>query len=295
MNYQYGQGSERVIREAAPRRLSLYSKSTILFGGVIQQLGWVLLFFGLIFSVAFIPNSEISYIFTFDGEWVQTKAIIKEISQTSARENKIYLYAYTYDFSSKDGKLYKGTSYDYLNENYKTGKTVDVQYKSKNPNHSRIVGMRRAPFNSIVALVLLFPLVGIVMLVIGLLKGFKALNLVINGKFTKGRKISAEPTGVQINRRPEYKFVFSFEVSGRTYEAICKTHETRKVEDEEKEIILYNEQHPEDAIVYDSVTNVPKINNQGNLEPASMRQLPTLLFPSITFLTLILILIYFFT
>jgi hypothetical protein len=295
MDYQHRPGGERIIREQAPRQLSLFSKSVILFGGVMQQIGWIFLCIGLIFSVVFISNSEFKYIFVFDGEWVEGKAVLREIKQTSSRENNTYIYAYSFDFTTPDGKLFKGVSYNFLNENYRSGNSVDIRYKSKNPNHSKIKGMRSEAFNSLVGLVLLFPIIGVIFVIVGLLKNIKALNLIINGKFTKGRKISAEPTGVQINRMPEYKFVFSFDVSGRTYEAICRTHETRKVEDEALEIILFDEQNPEHAIVYDAVTNVPKINSQGHLQAASLGRIGTLIFPFAAMLTILCLLIYFFS
>jgi hypothetical protein len=292
MDYQHRQSNERIIREQAPRQLSLFTKSVILFGGAVQQIGWIFLWVGLVISLIFISNSEFKYLFVFDGKWDEGKAVLREIKKTSYRENKIYIYAYSYDFTANDGKLTKGCSYYFFDESYKIGNSVEIQYKSKNPSHSRIKGMRRETFNSLVGLVLLFPIIGVIFVIVGLLKNIKALNLIINGRFTKGKKISSEPTGVRINRMPEYKFVFSFDVSGRTYEAICRTHETRKVEDEALEIILYDEQNPKQAIVYDSVTNVPRIDSQGHLEPAGFRWIGTLIFPFVAILTIFAVIIF---
>ena len=77
------------------------------------------------------------------------------------------------------------------------------------------------------------------------------------------------------------------------YESICSTHIYAKVEDEAKELVLYNPSDPTQNLVLDGEDWTPTVNEEGNLEPTI--NLLVLLLPLIFGLSFIAGLIVFFS
>ncbi|MCC6727651.1 MAG: hypothetical protein IT258_24305 [Saprospiraceae bacterium] len=115
--------------------------------------------------------------------------------------------------------------------------------------------------------VLIFPLIGLAFIIQGIRQNGKAIKLLEIGEFTRWAMCSkvATNSSVSINNQhyPVYIYCFDFEAGGRTHSATCKTHQAWLVEDEEREIILYDKYNPANCIVFDATANRPEISEQG--------------------------------
>jgi len=253
------------LRERPPRYLNLFTQIQVLFGGFYMQMGLILFWFSLIFMLVFVGQSNVMYWFQFDGEWTKAKGIVQAIEETnnSVNEESIYEYTFSYNFN---GQSYQGVSYSPWNNSLSEGKEVLVEFKFVNPNRSRIYQTNEAIFPGWISFLLLFPLGGIFLIASGGIQNFRALQLLKNGAFTRGKMLSYEATNAEINDQTVYKYEFEFEANYRTYIATCETHLTDRVEDEELEKILYQKDNPTYNVVYDAITSMPAINQFGKIE-----------------------------
>ncbi|MCH2042598.1 MAG: DUF3592 domain-containing protein [Saprospiraceae bacterium] len=279
--------SKRVLRESPPRALSRFTYITILCGGILTQIGSLFLFIGLLVSAFVIPNSEVKYLFTSDGEWQTTTGKIIYIEQTSAEVNEQPIFKYTFNFNV-NGQAIENSSYGSLYPMLDVNTIVEVEYKSEAPSNSRIKGMNREIFATWIAFILLFPFIGLLVIFGGLYNNKKVLDLLKKGKFTRGTLLESRPTRGRVNYRPIMEYTFQFEAQNQTFTAKCNTHKYHLVENEEQEIILYDAENPETNIIYDAVPAVPPINRFGKFGQAPTSNLKYLIAPLFAIFSLII-------
>ena len=65
---------------------------------------------------------------------------------------------------------------------------------------------------------------------------------------------------------PIIRYDFAFEHEGAKFLASCRTHNTHLVEDEDTEMVLYDQYEPTFNLVYDAVPNVPSIGENGQMQ-----------------------------
>lgn len=281
------------LREGPPRYLSILTCINVLFGGFSIQFGSIFFWFGMVFVVAFVGQSDAVYWFSFDGEWVETEGLLLEINDGSGSVNDEPIYEYVFSYSAK-GQSFTGKSNATFNGE-KEGAIVRVEYKEENPIRSRIIGMRSEAFPGWIALiVLIFPAIGSGFLYFGFKENIKALRLLRNGSFTRGKMISYEATNTSINEETVYAYKFEFYANNKMYVAECKTHLTERVEDEETEKILYDKAKPEFNLVYDAMGAAPAIDRFGRIKQSNILALRFLLSTIIGLLvnSLLFLLIY---
>lgn len=263
------------LRERPPRYLSILTQIKLIFGGVEAQMGAMFFWFGMIFVLVFVGQSELIYVFSFDGDWIQAEGLISDISEASVEINEEEIYNYTFSFSI-DGQSMQGTSSGVYN-GLKEGDITAIEYKEHNPIRARILGTSTTLFPVWVVFCLIFPFIGLIFMIIGYRNNIKAWRLIKHGKFTRGKMLKYEATNTEINEKRVYAYEFEFKVGGKTYISKCKTHLTNKVEDEKLEKILYNPSNPKDSIVYDACSTAPAIDHFGKLEQAGISALVALL------------------
>lgn len=275
------------------RKLSFLTQIKVLFGGSFLQIGALFFWFGLVCSSFFVLESELVNWFKFDGAWQSTTGVFQETLETGASVNDQSVYQYYFSYNV-DGQSYQGYSSGVsLPANYNIGEEVPIEFKEGNINRARIVGMREKTFSSWIAFVLIFPLVGAGLYFTALISNYKALRLLKIGKVAFGRLLRSTATNTSINEETVYKYEFGFEVDGRSYVAVAKTHLTAGLEDEDTEMILYNANNPDDNLVYDSVSSINKLDIRGNVPKAGIN---ALLYPLSTLIglaiTTLILLVY---
>jgi hypothetical protein len=256
-----------------------------LFGGFVNQFGWFFFGFGMIFVWAFVPDIDFTSWYRFRGDVATTQGTVTAVRETHMRENDVGVYEIRYAFAADDGRRCEGTSY-VTGTRYGEGGTVGIEYRRDDPGVSRIEGARQRPAPIWVSFVLVFPLVGLAFIAAGLKKGIKANRLLGRGKLGWGTLKSKEPTNASINNQPVYKLTFEFVAEdGRTYEAVAKTHETRLLEDDAEERLLYDPWDPNYVVMLDNLPGGPAIDEAGHLKSASpLRGLAVAILPTATIL-----------
>lgn len=281
-NMQTNPGA-RQLRDLPPRSIGLYTKAIVLFGGFLQQFGWIFFTMGSLFSWIFIPMSDVKFWFEFGKEWKETPGKVVAVEPTNSAVNDEDVYQYLHSFEL-NGQRFTGKSYS-VGQDYQGGQEVSIEYDAKNPTDSHVAGSRRAVFPAFVLFVLIFPIVGLGFIFFAIRQNLKAIKLLEIGEFTRGTLCAKESTNasVKINNTtyPVYKYSFDFEAGGRTHSAFCKTHQAWLVEDEEREIILFDKYNPDFNVVFDAAGNMPAITEDGMLATPGIGKAVYLLLPFI--------------
>ncbi len=260
-----------------PRPLPLVHRLILMFGGFSQQFGWAFFGFGMIFAWVFVFQSTLFSWHDWDDASL-VAAVIENASSTSASENDSPVYRYTFRYEV-GGQSYLSRSYT-TGPYFSRGDTVGVLYFPDEPATSRLVEGRTAMFGWGVAFVLLFPLIGLIFILVGFRKNMKAIDLLVNGRFARGQLTSKSPTNTRINDRTVYRYTFTFTANdGREYEATGKTHRTHLLEDEETERLIYAESDPSHAVLYDNISLAPEIDPDGYFAPPGIWAYRVLILP----------------
>jgi hypothetical protein len=275
---------KRYLSELPPRNIDWFTQLTILFGGFMQQFGWFFFGFGMIFFWIFGWNSHAMVSLGTWGKWIPTEGTIFMVEPTSARENEVVVYKITLQYQVQ-GQTFLSDVYK-TGGGYSEGQSVKVEYNKRLPNVARMEGTRRGLFSSWALMVVIFPLVGLGFIIGSLRTNLKFLDLLKIGDYVRGKIVAKNSTGstIKINNRtyPVYEYKFEFQHKTSTYFATCKTHLTENVEDEEREIILFDRFRPDKSIVYDAMPNAPKILPEGIIDPAYISKGWVLLVPAIS-------------
>lgn len=238
------------FNDPAPREIPGGMKFQVRYFNFYVPFGTFFFCFGMIFVLVFLGNADIGSLFRSKTTWQRTQGVIEHVNYTNASENHHSIYRYFYSAPTSEG-LVKGDSYS-SGPKLQEGDSVDVEYDPKNIQQSNIIGMRKAEFDVWVMFVLIFPIIGLVFMIIGVRIGKKNLNLLTNGILSTGKFVFKESTNTRINNQTVYKVTFEFkDQSGQMVRATAKTHKPHLVQDEANEPILYLADNPQNATMVD--------------------------------------------
>lgn len=220
------------------RSIPATTRLSILFGGGLNQVGWFIFGFGMIFFWGFVMKVDLSFIH-FSGEITTVEGVATDSFETGASVNERSVYENHYRFTDNEGLGFNEFSYA-TGRGIKVGKSVTVEYPVGEPQYSRIKGMRRKAFGPVLLIVAVVPLAGLIIIFFGIRKALRVLTLLRNGELALGTLVSKERTSTQINDAYVYKLTFSFQdSSGIDHEITEKTHQTHLLEDDNEEYLLY--------------------------------------------------------
>lgn len=258
----------------SPRSVPILVRCRILFGGFLNQFGWLFFGFGMIFFWFFALNADLLGWYFFSGELETVQGIVTNSEKTGSSEGGSEhskgtpIFANHYEFTYL-GEKYNGTSYATGKRKAK-GAKVKIELPKGNPDRSRIKGMRTAVFGPLAAFVVIFPSIGLCIIIAGLIKGRKTLRLLAHGKKGFGTLKSKEATNMTINDQRVYKLTFEFVAhDGRIYEATARTHETELLEDDAEEPLLYDPFRPAYSTMLDNLPGLPTIDQHGSIRTDS--------------------------
>ncbi len=266
-----------------PRSVPLMVRLRLLFGGFLNQFGWIFFGFGMIFVWVFGSSTDPKVWLDFRGDLRESQGVIIRCEETNASENDSPIFAYYYEFET-DGQKHEGMSYS-VGGQRALGEKVTVQFPRGRPARSRVKGMRTAMFPAFVLpLVVLFPFIGLCFMLAGFCKGRKAVRLLANGEQAFGVLKSREPTNTRINNRRVYKLTFEFkDQTGQAREATAKTHEPESLQDDAEEPLLYDPIRPSYSTMLDHLPGAPRLDEMGQIQTKSaIGSLLVLIIPAVS-------------
>ncbi|KAA3610588.1 MAG: DUF3592 domain-containing protein [Calditrichaeota bacterium] len=248
-----------------PRKIPLLVKSKIFFGGLLNQIGWAVFLFGILICWAFSVDGVFKSMYYFSGTLDHAEGLVVKVSESSASEGDVEVMQMDYLFESA-GREYNGRSY-FTGEFYEVGAKVDVEFSFTNPEYSRISGLRYSLFGAGILFILIFPLIGFLIILAGILRARKTIFLLKNGKPALGTLIKKGISNITVNEVPLERLTFEF--TTETMKRIKITEDTanpQKLEDEAQERLLYNPENPQHAKLIDSLPGDAVLNSSGKFE-----------------------------
>jgi len=101
---------DRYLYDEPPREIDLFTQSTIIFGEMLNQIGWVFLGFGMIFFWVGEAVSGFENILINTKRWEKTEGTIDQVLGTNSTINEVDVFQYNYSFKL-NGKIYAGQSF----------------------------------------------------------------------------------------------------------------------------------------------------------------------------------------
>lgn len=267
---------------------------TALLGSLSSLVGWAFLGLGLFLfwlSVYDIFEARI----LFDRVLVPGQAVVETQAVSYARVNKVPVIVHRYHFQHQ-GKDYTGQSYS-TGKHLAPGLPVPIEFAADQPDISRLTlpGFRAAPHEDWVAYyVLALPILSLLLLSIGLFKGFRLLGLMRRGHVLTARIADSQPTGAheKITGKPQpvYLLTLAYVVAGKTYQTRYKTWRPELIGALSPHVLI-DSKRPEQAIALDDIGDRLYLDERGTFR-ARPRALTFLLVPGL-FLLLNLVTIAF--
>jgi len=254
-----------VMLAPAPRSVPISVRASLLFGGIFALFGWAFFGFGMIFALAFgLPKNVAGIFWSLQPQQTAT-GVATGSRSTGASENRRKVYENRFRFTAADGQTHEGRSYA-TGTQVKAGEPVTVEYPAARPTEATIQGMRRSEFGSGVLFVLIFPGIGLIFVLSGMVRGSRACYLLANGMLAMGTKTSRDRTNTKINGRYVYRVNFEFmTLDGQTHRASAEAVDTSALEDEAQEALVYDPQRPARAVMIDGLPGAPEFDNTGNI------------------------------
>lgn len=272
-----------------PRRVPMTLVLRALFGGFLSQFGWLFFAFGMLFVWVFDPGGAILEAIRFSGNVIQVEGEVTASDDTNMSVGDVPVYRTEYAYGLPDGSRLTGRSYE-TGAWRDAGARVSIEYVERNPSISRIAGMRTTEAGLGVVFIFIFPLVGGALGLVAFFSGRRVVRLMQIGRLAAGTFESIEATSTRVNERPVMKLTFTFEDEyGETHRAIARTHQPGRLEDEPRELVLYDPREPSAASVLDELPCQPRVGPEGVLEP-TVFGLPTALYvllPGVSLLSVV--------
>ena len=264
-----------------PREVPGLVKLSCIFGGVFAQMGWIFFGLGMVFVWVFGPEVDLSPWWTAAYKFETTQGVVTDVRSSNFTINDQPVFAHTYVYFSPAGGQFTGVSHA-TGRKLDINAEVEVQYATSRPLVSRIRGMRAKPAPIwVLAMVGIFPLIGLVFILVALPPGIRGARLLSTGRLTDGRLLDVKATGTRVNRRPVMKMTFEFkDEAGQLHQTVAKTHEAEKLRDQKREALLYDPAKPTVAALLDNLPGRPIIDETGSFGPASTgKAIATLIAP----------------
>ncbi len=265
-----------------PRSVSLPLLLSTVVGGILGVFGWVFFGFGMIFVWIFAAPAHLWSLESYGPTEVVMGEAVRSRG-TNASENEVEVVEVIYRYTTLDGDTFEGRGFT-TGIYYDPQEPLEVRYLRRDPARSAGSPLRDSMFGAGALIVLVFPLFGLIFIVVSGFGGLKTARLLIFGALAHGRRIRREETSTRVNGKPVYKYTFEFRsAGGATYQCEYRTNRADKVEDEAEEALLYDPRRPERATVLDGLVVKWRVTPSGGLESASaFAVISLLLAPGIT-------------
>ncbi|NVB77632.1 MAG: hypothetical protein HOV81_04495, partial [Kofleriaceae bacterium] len=207
-------------------------KVKLLFGGKRAQFGWLFAAIGV--AVCAIALRDLDWPFARYGGVGHGRVIA--VSETNQEVNESPTYAVDARFTDDRGRDRIARSY--TEEPPSLDGDVTIDYDAE---HAQIEEMRNGKTPVWLAIVAIFPIVGLALALAGTRRALRAIHLLRCGQVVQAKLVSKTTGGIIINDVPESRLTFEFVLpSGRVQSCEVRTHEPQRLEDDETETLVYD-------------------------------------------------------
>jgi hypothetical protein len=190
-----------------PRHVPWTLRAVLALRHPLAFVGWIILGVGTLLGGVFVGMAE-PWIDPFDDGARRLSGRVVAVDGTSIRVNDRNVTAVTFEWPA-DAPRARTVSYTDRGAPA-VGAEIAIEVQPGDPPLVRAVGMRRAPFPAFVHFVLLFPALGLLIVVFFVRLGLRRAAILRDGDLVLGMLVSTEPTNMRVNRRPVWKLTYAY-------------------------------------------------------------------------------------
>jgi len=243
--------------------------------GIFGFIGGMFVTLGMIFVFIFVIAARVvpSIMFGFGIKTASGKIIAIERTNATVGGSKYSrgtpVIQYHFEFRDHNEKLLKQYSYNtgtfYIDNNIaNVNDSVKIEYSIIKSKFARIEGMRYSIFGPFTLFTLLFPLIGMIFVIVGYRKGSFYTKLLKKGKIADGKVFNVEHTNMRINNIPVVAYYFEYyDERGQKQVSKSKVQRTAQIGDEELEPVLFITGKKSHAILVDELPNRVMLDSNG--------------------------------
>lgn len=252
--------------EPAPRKVPGAVRRRLIFGSPVQKVVWPFFALGFFMSWLMVRGTEIWTIVEFAGktDFVEGRVIAIEdhTDYEDSESGPSFAVRYAYELA---GVAYEGRSWT-SNPRLDPGETVNVEFLVADPVTSRIEGLRVRGYTGPGWFMLLFPLIGLLVLLVSTLRGRRRVRMLARGRPALGTLVDKRDTGGAVNEQPIYALTFLYrDHSGREQRGETQALDTEALEDDGQERLIYDPRRPERIILLDELEGSMRVDERGRL------------------------------
>lgn len=229
------------IRRAAQKQAA--PLAAIIFGAVFTV-------FGMVFVLIFLPW-ELPNDWKIDrADAATAEGRVLEAKRSSMSINKVYVWEYVFTFQPQSGAAVSATCYT-TGQRWQPGDQVEIRYRPEEPSIARIEGARRSQSTGGVGFVLLFPAVGLFIIVATLLVRRRAAQLLQHGTLGEALVHAVDATLSKNKKQTTYRIALrGIEASGgrefelNTQDGRLAGFAQERLESKQPVFLLYNPAKP---------------------------------------------------
>jgi len=261
-----------------PRTVPWSLRLVVLFGGILTQVGWGVLAFGLVFTAVFGAIAAPLFDDPFAGPVQRVTGKVVHTDGTNVRVNDYDVVAVHFEVQAGDRTL-RGRSYASSHRRNgrgnvpEVGSEVPVEIARTPEAPMRIVGLDTHMLPAGAQLVVLLPIVGGLLVLWGVWRNARRLRLLVHGEVAAATLVDSQPTNTTINGRRVMALTFRYlDGQGRTRTTIVRTHRTETVTDDDAETVVFDAATGA-AVLLDALPGKPQRDANGELQPAPFDRL----------------------
>lgn len=245
------------------RKLPLPVWLKIFTGGILGHIGWIIFFTGTLLSFALQVPATVAESVAFRRPSTMTAGVIGEVTEANAEVNGQAIFRAEFSFRAGD-RTYPG--YSHLRYRPEPDSPVTVEYLVSNPAVARIEGGSRSLFGSSGLWVLLFPALGLLLLLTRTRAMLRQIRLLHRGLLAHGRLVKKEGTNTSVNEQTVWELTFTFQDRhGTERRTVVRTHEAGALTDDKREPILYLDRKPDVSHALDALPGNARVLPDGQI------------------------------
>lgn len=226
--------------------------------GLFFLIGLIFTVNGFVSMILFFPKQAGKELKLSRGKKSTVIAVVSSSEYSGYDDVSAKIYKINYEFQAPDGKTIQGFSFQPAVAP-EQGSKVQVEYLADNPEINRMVGARLDPEGNLFLFFTIFPVIGIIILVIfgrfWTRDWRKSIRLFSNGTPAPGLIKSINKSGLNVNRQSRYKVTVSYlecETSFAVYgDAVVRLSNWQGSKTPVR--VLFDPENPAEAVVVESI------------------------------------------
>lgn len=266
-----------------PRSIEPALRLRLCLEGVLGQVSFGLLAFGLLFAQIFGQWVDFDSFWVFRGELAQATGVVESSEYSNIDVNDQTMVRTRFQWGLEGAEPFSDVSWG--TRVYTPGESVALEVASSDPARARIAGQRSSPMPLWTVLPIApWGLVGLALSAVAIVRGLRRARLLRDGLLAEGQFERKRATNTTINNRRVIALTYTYEdESGATQECVAKTHKPELLSEDEPEPLIYDPTRPERALLLNALQGRPTITTRG-VEAGRHGSLLFLVLPAIALL-----------